>query len=119
MNAMFAHKPHSLPLAENVKFTEDCKELRLGEGYWKDIAGAVSYRLDIIDVRQARQCGNHREHSKAGNGYRSRNYAAIRTLFWTCRIHGWKQDYKFVIFHHEQYTVSCEMSGGSIGIKSR
>jgi hypothetical protein len=52
MNAMLAHKPESLPVAANVKFTEDCKEMKLGEGEWKVIAGLTDYRRDILDVRQ-------------------------------------------------------------------
>lgn len=31
LDAMIAHKPESLPVAANVKFTEDCKELKPGE----------------------------------------------------------------------------------------
>jgi len=52
MNAMIAHKPESLPVAAKVKFTEDCKELKLGEGEWKAITGLTDYRRDILDVRQ-------------------------------------------------------------------
>lgn len=51
LNAMIAHTTDSLQLADNVRMTEDCKEIKVGEGYWKDFAGTVSYRLDIIDVR--------------------------------------------------------------------
>jgi hypothetical protein len=50
MNAMLAQKPESLPVAENVKFTEDCKEIKLGEGEWKHITGLTDYRRDILDV---------------------------------------------------------------------
>ncbi len=52
LDAMIAHKPESLPVAANVKFTEDCKELKLGEGIWKNIARLTNYRRDILDVRQ-------------------------------------------------------------------
>jgi hypothetical protein len=52
LDAMIAHKPESLPVAANVKFTEDCKELKLGEGLWKDISRLTGYRRDILDVRQ-------------------------------------------------------------------
>jgi hypothetical protein len=51
-NAMIAHKPEILPVASNVKFTEDCKELKLGEGIWKNISRLTDYRRDILDVRQ-------------------------------------------------------------------
>ena len=52
MTAMLAHKPESLPVTANVKFTEDCKEIRLGEGEWKHITGLTDYRRDILDVRE-------------------------------------------------------------------
>lgn len=52
MDAMLVHKPESLPVAANVKFTEDCKEMKLGEGEWKAISGLTKYRRDILDVRQ-------------------------------------------------------------------
>jgi hypothetical protein len=52
LDAMIAHKPDSLPVAANVKFTEDCKELKLGEGFWKTISRMTGYRRDILDVRQ-------------------------------------------------------------------
>ena len=51
IDAMLAHTPDVLPLAEDVRFTEDCKEINVGEGYWKDISGSVAWRLDVIDVR--------------------------------------------------------------------
>jgi hypothetical protein len=52
MNAMLAHKPESLPVAADVKFTQDCKEMKLGEGEWETITGLTGYRRDILDVRQ-------------------------------------------------------------------
>lgn len=52
MNAMIAHKPESLPVATGVKFTEDCKELKPGEGEWQAITSLTDYRRDILDVRQ-------------------------------------------------------------------
>jgi len=52
MNAMVAHKPESLPVASDVKFTQDCKEMKLGEGEWKVISGLTDYRRDILDVPQ-------------------------------------------------------------------
>lgn len=52
LDAMIAHKPESLPLATGVKFTEDCKEMKLGEGIWKSISRLTGYRRDILDVRE-------------------------------------------------------------------
>ena len=51
LDAMIAHKPDSLPVAAGTKFTEDCKEIKLGEGLWKNINGLTDYRRDILDVR--------------------------------------------------------------------
>ena len=52
LNAMVAHDPAALPVAPNVKFTEDGKVLKLGEGVWKTVAKLRPYRLDFIDVPQ-------------------------------------------------------------------
>ncbi len=52
LDAMIAHKPDTLPIAANVKFTEDCKEMKLGEGIWKKVSRLREYRRDILDVRQ-------------------------------------------------------------------
>ncbi len=52
LDAMIAHKPDTLPVAANVKFTEDCKEMKLGEGIWKTVSHLREYRRDILDVRQ-------------------------------------------------------------------
>ena len=52
LDAMIAHKPESVPVASTVKYTEDCKELKLGEGEWKIITGLTEYRRDILDVKE-------------------------------------------------------------------
>jgi hypothetical protein len=52
LDALVAHKPEALPVAANLRFTEDCKEMKLGEGAWKRITRLQSYRRDILDVRQ-------------------------------------------------------------------
>jgi hypothetical protein len=52
LDAMIAHKPESVPVASTVKFTEDCKELKLGEGEWKIITGLTGYRRDVLDVKE-------------------------------------------------------------------
>jgi hypothetical protein len=51
LDAMIAHKPESLPVAAGVRFTEDCKETKLGEGLWENISRLTGYRRDILDVR--------------------------------------------------------------------
>ena len=53
LNAMVAHKPSDLPLADNVRFTEDTVEMKLGESpLWKNAVRLRPYRLDILDTRQ-------------------------------------------------------------------
>lgn len=50
--ALEAQKPESLPVSSNVKFTEDCRELKLGEGLWKSKVSFTDYRRDIIDPKE-------------------------------------------------------------------
>lgn len=52
LDAMSKHDPSRLPVAATVKFTENGKALKLGEGFWKT-AGASSYRLYALDPRHA------------------------------------------------------------------
>ncbi|MEP7355518.1 MAG: hypothetical protein ABI824_19990 [Acidobacteriota bacterium] len=52
LDALIKHDPKSLPLAANVRFTEDTHELPLGEGLWKTAQSLGAFRQDIIDVRQ-------------------------------------------------------------------
>ena len=51
LDAMIAHNPKALPTAPGVRFTEDTKELPLGDGLWKNISKVRSYRQDFLDVR--------------------------------------------------------------------
>ena len=48
LDAMAKHDPAKLPIAASVKFTENGKALKLGDGFWKT-AGASSYRLYALD----------------------------------------------------------------------
>ena len=52
INAVAAHKPDALPLAKNVRFTEDSKDLKLGEGLWKTATKVGNYRQDYIDLKK-------------------------------------------------------------------
>ncbi|MDR1726457.1 MAG: hypothetical protein LBT74_00765 [Acidobacteriota bacterium] len=52
LDALAAHKPESLPVTADMKFTEDCKTLKLGEGMWKTFSRQTGYRRDILDVKQ-------------------------------------------------------------------
>jgi hypothetical protein len=58
LNAVVAHDPKALPLAANVRFTEDTVEMPLGQGIWKTASGLGTFRQDIIDVR-AGVAGTH------------------------------------------------------------
>lgn len=53
LNAMVAHNPHALPLAANVKFTENSQVMNLGDGLWKTVTSLGDYRQDILDVRES------------------------------------------------------------------
>ena len=52
LDAMVAHKPGALPVANGIKFTEDTVQKPLGDGLWKTASGLRKYRQDILDVRQ-------------------------------------------------------------------
>ena len=52
LDALAARKPEALPTTANMKFTEDCKEMKLGEGMWKTFTKLTDYRRDILDVNQ-------------------------------------------------------------------
>jgi hypothetical protein len=52
LDAMAAHNPNTLPVAVNIKFTENSEELKLGEGMWQTFTRLTGYRRDILDVRQ-------------------------------------------------------------------
>jgi hypothetical protein len=53
LNAMLAHSASSLPLASNVRFTEDTVAMKPGDSpLWRNIARLTPYRLDVLDVKQ-------------------------------------------------------------------
>ena len=58
LDALVAHNPSALPLADNARFTEDSVEKRLGDGLWpgdglwKDASRIRDYRQDVLDTRQ-------------------------------------------------------------------
>lgn len=52
LNAMVAHNPSALKTADNVRFTEDTVNMKLGDGLWKGASGLRGYRQDILDVRE-------------------------------------------------------------------
>lgn len=52
LNTLVTHNPGALPLAANVRFTEDSVERKLGEGLWTNVTRLHGYRQEILDVRQ-------------------------------------------------------------------
>ena len=52
INALVAHDPSKLPLAENVRYTEDSRNAKLGDGIWKSVTANGAFRQDYIDTRK-------------------------------------------------------------------
>lgn len=52
IDALVAHEPTRLPLAANARFTEDSKDLKLGEGLWKTVTAKGDFRQDYLDLRK-------------------------------------------------------------------
>lgn len=52
VDAMVAHDPSRLPLAADVRFTEDSQELKPGEGLWKTVTRKGDFRQDYIDAEK-------------------------------------------------------------------
>jgi hypothetical protein len=48
--AVVADDPRAVPLAQNVRFTENGQVLPLGEGLWKSMKSAGRYRLAVADA---------------------------------------------------------------------
>ncbi len=53
--ALEAHKPSGVPLASNVKYTENGIVVAVGKGAW-ETAGKLTFRRGLIDTQQ---CGTH------------------------------------------------------------
>ena len=49
--AVVAHDPHRLPLAPDVRYTEDGQQLALGDGFWGTASGPGVYRHYFLDPR--------------------------------------------------------------------
>jgi hypothetical protein len=49
LEALVAHDPKKLPLADDVKFSEDDTLLKPGEGLWKTATGLGTYKLYFAD----------------------------------------------------------------------
>jgi len=50
--AVVAHEPQRLPLAADVKFTENGQRLGLGDGLWHTATGRGGYALKLADVER-------------------------------------------------------------------
>jgi len=50
VEALVARDPSRLPLAQNVRVTEDSAASKLGEGLWKTVTGKGSFRHDYLDT---------------------------------------------------------------------
>ncbi len=52
LHALLKHDHSGLPIAESVRFTENSKEAKLGEGLWRSVTKLRGYRQDFIDERE-------------------------------------------------------------------
>ncbi len=52
LDAMVAHDLSQLPAASKVRFTEDSREIKPGEGLWKTVTRKGDFRQDYIDVKR-------------------------------------------------------------------
>ena len=51
LDAMVAHDPNMVPLAKDVKFTEDGQKLIIPDGLWNSMVGKGTYRLFVTDPK--------------------------------------------------------------------
>ena len=49
LGSLVAHDPKAAPLAANARFTEDARELAVGEGLWKTATRLRPFRTDFLD----------------------------------------------------------------------
>ena len=52
VDALVARDHSKLPLAENVRFTEDSRALKLGEGLWRSVMTKGGFRHDYLDTKK-------------------------------------------------------------------
>ena len=50
--ALAAHDPSMLPLADDVRYTEDSRRAELGDGIWQSVTAYGGFRQDYIDTRK-------------------------------------------------------------------
>jgi hypothetical protein len=49
LEALVAHNPAGIPLANNIKFTENAQEIPVGEALWATASHLPTYKLNICD----------------------------------------------------------------------
>lgn len=52
VDAIVAHDHTKLPLADNVRYTEDTQMAKLGEGIWQSVTAKGDFRHDYLDVKK-------------------------------------------------------------------
>jgi hypothetical protein len=52
IDALVAHDHSRLPLADNVRYTEDSRAAALGEGIWQSVTANGGFRQDCLDTRK-------------------------------------------------------------------
>lgn len=52
IDALAAHDPSRLPLADNLRYTEDSRFSALGEGIWQSITAKGEFRQDYVDTER-------------------------------------------------------------------
>jgi hypothetical protein len=70
LDAVIAHDPQQLPLARNVRFTENGVRLEVGDAHWKTVIGKGKYRLFVTDPEagQVAFIGTIREEARSPEG---------------------------------------------------
>lgn len=56
VEALLAHEPARLPLAADVRFTENGQALQPGDALWKTVTGATDYRIHVADPDTGEVC---------------------------------------------------------------
>src|ERR1700735_2774341 len=52
LNDMVSHKPGALPVASNIRVTENGEAMKIGEGLWRTASALGTYRQDILDAEK-------------------------------------------------------------------
>ena len=50
LDGFIKHDPKAVPLARNIKYTENGQRLEPGDGSWRTMVGRGTYRLFVVDV---------------------------------------------------------------------